>query len=134
MTRSRTPAVRAASEPRYKGSWTASVAIVKPTATMARIQRLARVNKTTDIGPQSIRYGEKAAVDNTTSLVIGRKPDAKAKPATANATRPVAVWVFLDTTVQSFVRWVGWLQLPPHTRKLAPYDLGQAGYCCCAQN
>jgi len=120
MTRSPTPAVRAASEPRYKGSWTASVVIVKPTATMARIQRLARASKTTDAGPQSIRYGEKAAVNNTTWSVIGKYRDAKAKPATANATRPVAVWGarrILDSTVQSLVRWVGWLQLPPrHTQ------------------
>ena len=80
MTRTTTPAVRAASEPRYKGSWTASVATVKPTATRARIQRLARVSKTTDNGPQSVRYGERAAVNNTTWLVIGRYRDARAKP------------------------------------------------------
>jgi hypothetical protein len=59
---------------------------------MARIQRLARASKTTDTGAQSIRYGEKAAVTNTTSWVIGKYRDAKAKPAIANATRPVAVW------------------------------------------
>ena len=92
MTRSPTPAVRAASEPRYKGSWTASVATVKPTATMARIQRLAKISKTTDTGAQSMRYGERAAVINTAWLVIGKYRDAKAQPATANATRPVPVW------------------------------------------
>ena len=101
MTRSPTPAVRAASEPRYKGSWTASVAIVKPTAMVARIQRLARVSKATDISPHSIRYGEKAAVNNTTWLVIGKYRDAKARLATVNATMPVTAWVVLDTTVQS---------------------------------
>ena len=92
MTRSPTSSLRAASEPRYKGSWTTSVARVKPTATVAKIQRLARISKTTDTGPQSIRYGEKVAVNNTTWLVIGKYRDAKAKPATANATRPMAVW------------------------------------------
>ena len=55
MTRRPNRPVRAASEPRYKGSWTASVAIVNPTAMTARIQRLARISRTTDSGPQSIR-------------------------------------------------------------------------------
>jgi hypothetical protein len=91
MTRSPTPAVRTASEPRYKGSWTDSDATVTPTATMAKIQRLARTSKLTDTGPQSIRYGEKAAVTNTTSWVIGKYRAAKAQPAIAHAMRPVAV-------------------------------------------
>lgn len=78
-------------EARCKGSWTASVAIVKPTATMARIQCVARVSRTTASGPQSIKYGDRAAVNSTTWLVMGRYRDAKAKPATASATRPAAV-------------------------------------------
>ena len=94
MTRSPTLGLRAASEPRYKGSWTASVVAVKLMATMVRIQRLARVSKSTETGPQSMRYGERAAVNNTTWLVIGRYLDAKAQAAMANATRPMAVWGF----------------------------------------
>jgi hypothetical protein len=75
-------------------------------ATMARIPRLARIRKSTETGPQSMRYGERAAVTNTTWLVIGRYLDAKAQLAMANATRPTAVWGFrwiLVRTVQLLV-------------------------------
>ena len=95
MTRSRTPAVRAASEPRYKGSWTANIAIVKPTAAMARIQCRPQRSKAADTGAQSMRYGESAAVMNVAWLVIDKYRDAKAQPATTSATKPIAVWGML---------------------------------------
>jgi hypothetical protein len=72
ITRTSTPAIRLASEPRYKGISTANIATVKPTAPIAGTQRRPHVSKTTDTGTQSMRDGEAAATNNTTWSVIGR--------------------------------------------------------------
>jgi hypothetical protein len=66
------PPIRLASDPKYKGSWTANAASVKPKAPIARTQRRPQISKTTDTGAQSMRYVEAAAKNNTTWLVIGR--------------------------------------------------------------
>jgi hypothetical protein len=42
-----------------------------------------------------MRYGERAVVNNTKWLVIGRYLDASDQQATANAASPRAVWVAL---------------------------------------
>ncbi len=95
MTRSPTPAARAAFEPRYKGSWTASIATIKPTVAMARIQCRPQRSKAADTGAQSMRYGDSAAVTNVAWLVIDKYRDAKAQPAATSATKPIAVWGIL---------------------------------------
>jgi hypothetical protein len=95
INRTSTPAVRLASESRYKGSWTANAATVKPTAAMARIQCRPQISKAADTGAQSMRYGDSAAVMNVAWLVIDKYRDAKAQPATTSATKPIAVWGIL---------------------------------------
>jgi hypothetical protein len=72
ITRTSTPAVRLASDPKYMGSWNANVTTVKPMAPIARIQRRLNISKTADTGAQSMRYSEAAAKNNTAWLVIGR--------------------------------------------------------------
>src|ERR1700730_586613 len=103
ITRMSTPAVRLASDLRYKGSWTATAATVKPTAAIARTQRRAQMSKAADTGAQSMRYGDSAAVITVTWFVIGKYRDAKAQPAMTSATTPIAVWSTLrifDNIVQ----------------------------------
>src|SRR3984893_16311440 len=102
ITRMSTPAVRLASDLRYKGSWTATAATVKPTAAIARTQRRAQMSKAADTGARSMRYEDGAAVITVTWFVIGKYRDAKAQPAMTSATT-IAVWSTLrifDNIVQ----------------------------------
>ena len=92
ITRISTPAVRLAPDPKYKGSWTATAATVKPSAAIARTQRRPQISKTTETGAQSIRYGDSAAVITVAWLVIDKYRNAKAQPAITSATKPIAVW------------------------------------------
>jgi hypothetical protein len=91
ITRISTSAARLTSDPRYKGSWTATAATVKPSAAIARTQRRPQISKAADTGAQSMRYGDSTAVINVAWFVIDKYRDAKAQPATASATKPTAV-------------------------------------------
>jgi hypothetical protein len=79
------------SEPTYRGSCTASIVTVKPAPRITRIQRLAKISKAIETGAQSRRYGDRADVNNTAWLVIGRYRDTNAQTAIPNVTRPTAV-------------------------------------------
>ena len=92
ITRISTPAVRLASDPRYKGSWTATAATVNPSAAIANTQRRAQMSNAADAGAQSMRYGDSAAVITVTWLVIDKYRNAKAQPAIMSATKPITVW------------------------------------------
>ena len=92
ITRISRPVVRLASDPKYKGSWTATAATVKASAATARNQRRPQMSKAADTGAQSMTYGDSAAMINTAWLVIDTYRDAKAQPAIASATKPIAVW------------------------------------------